>query len=471
METLVNLVAQAEQLVPREMFADGVTQRAAVGFHAALFLIYIGAAAALAWRRERDGKADGFLLGLAVAGAVVSLAGPLMVWALARGALHPAWEGAWHMAAVLPVLLACALRAGRGGAASAPAAAPGADLEEKKLASLLNHASDGIFTLNAQGRIESMNAAAEDFLEVTLSEAAGRPLSALSERVTFFTEDLKPLALHDWAAFRALRDGTIANEQSVHVFSSRRKGLFLKVSASPVRGSSGATEAVICLLKDFTARKQLEILKRELFTGKESRETFAPPAAVSPDGAGEGGALTETAARERPAPAAAGALALAPFLKFFLREHESAAARRDIRLEDHIPAVLPYVDVSPLALKRALSGLVQYAIHATAEGKTVVVRAGSHDGMVGVAIRDGGMDLVSGDVSLSGDDEQKNPFTFLQAAKDELAAMGLKLETGAGNPREGTEYFFRIPAAPSAGVASAWIKGASRPAQNPSPAA
>lgn len=464
MDVFITAVLDAvSPYLPHAMFrAFGpLAEKICVGAHLVMMYAYLMGVVWYAFRWGFGGRVSIWNLSLCVIGSALSLAGPLMSLSLEKETLA-LWEGAWHMAVLMPVfmMLSRVRRAPADDDAAIPTEeSPAVNVSDReKWMSMLGQTSDGILTVNRQGIVEMVNAAAEKILGVSHKDLVGRPLKMLADMVKFYTDDNRPLSLEDWAVARALREGTIANEQSVQLFPFKSKGIFLRISASPLRDAQGKVQTVICVMKDRTAHRQLEILKEEI---------FKPAAAGQPFEAAGRPAEPWAAPQQQPAARAAaaemvsgGPLNLSQLLKQFLWEQSGEATRMGVTFLDQIPSVLPSTAMPAQALKRALAGIMTYALNTTASGGMVRLWASLKDGQVVVAIRDGGMGMIPDEVTRFQDqvenlstakgEQQRNPLYPLIVAKEELSALGLRLQIRSDGLKKGTEYYFLLPAGVSA---------------------
>jgi PAS domain S-box-containing protein len=468
--------------IPHEMFATFAPHvgRAAVAAHVALLYAYLFTALFLFLRRLFSGAGSKALLFFCLLGFGASLSGPVFHYLISNHVVSSAWEGLWHAAVLAPILMMLSRFIGHvGDDQGAHHEEPVAEThtnEWQKLMSLLSHTSDGLITVNRLGKIEMMNAAAERFLGVRQKEMVGQPLTFLAEKVKFYTDDHQLIPLQDWVVTRALREGTIANEQSVQLFPFRSKGIYLNVSASPLKNLKGEADTIICVLKDQTAHRQLEMLKEELFSkghhGDEPVRPSAVPNATSAPAA-QIPAAPAPAGSASPAPTASGAAGTTvAFLKAFLWEQSGEATRMGVSFLDQIPSVLPAMEVSQASLKKAMAYVTQYALHSTAAGGMVRIWASAKEDKVFIGIRDGGMGMIPDEVTRFSDqidglstkkgDQQKNPLYPLILAKEEFEAMGLQLRVRSDGLKKGTEYYVLVPAVGSAPTPRAVI------GQNPS---
>lgn len=498
MQTFVeSILSSVGSHVPHSMFAifGPLAEKSAVGVHILLFYFYLLAAAWFTFKWVFGGGLTKTAFALSCLGVVISTAAPLVAYAVANHVLPLQWEGAWHVGALAPALMMAARYLGQSHDEE-PASISMAEMaahvsDREKLMSMLSQTSDGIMTVNRLGRIEMINASAEKLLGVRHREILGQSLAMLSERIKFYSEDQQPLRLEEWAVSRALREGTIANEQSVQLFPFKSKGLFLRVTASPLRDPDGRVDTVICVFKDRTAQRQLEILKEELFARPSQGAALQPPPAPSygapaaapampvpaaiPAAPVQGGTASQPAA---PGAAVTGPIPTAQFLKTFLWEQSGEATKMGVTFLDQIPSVLPAAHVPPAGLKRALGSLMKYALNTTASGGMVRVWASAKEDRIFVAIRDGGMGMIADEVTRFVDqieglssqkgDQQRNPLYPLIIAREELAALGVRLNVRSDGLKKGTEYYFLLPAT-AAGSAPASPPPASAPQGAPAP--
>ncbi len=469
MELISELIDALGNYVPHDMFSLFVpaVQNTVIVGQVVLLYVYLLTALTVALRRLFGATFSKSLFLYSLAGFFISCSGPFVAYAISNNLIPKAWEGAWHVAAIVPVLMLMSRFMAR--TPEAPSAEEPVDDtqhragELERIMSLLSRTSDGLLTVSREGRIEMLNASAEKLLGVHEKDVVGQPLTFLAEKVKFYTEDHQPIPVQDWAVTRALREGTIANEQSVQLFPFRSKGIYLNLSASPLRGVKGVPESIVCVMKDVTAQKQLQMLKDELFSkvlpDEEKQEAKEIPPAPAPQKSAPAHSAAESASPGAP-PASD---TTAGFLKAFLWEQSAEATRMGVSFLDQIPSVLPALSVPAERLKKALAAITEYAFHATASGGMVRLWASAKDDKVFIAIRDGGMGMIADEVTRFTDyldtlytgkgDQHRNPLYPLIVAKEELNALGLQLQVRSDGLKKGTEYYMLIPAAGSGAAA------------------
>jgi PAS domain S-box-containing protein len=139
--------------------------------------------------------------------------------------------------------------------------------EDAELSAILDTASDGIITLDAQGTIRSFSAGAEAIFGQRKAEVLGRALADLltADTQKIFRDYLA--ALSDSGLAAVFNDG---REVSANVGPGKRLPLFLTISRINVEAKGSAARAAFCaVVRDITQWKQTEA---ELRDAKERAE-------------------------------------------------------------------------------------------------------------------------------------------------------------------------------------------------------
>jgi PAS domain S-box-containing protein len=119
--------------------------------------------------------------------------------------------------------------------------------ERSRLAAILNSTPDTILVLDAEGRLQLANPAAEELLEFNFQERVGTPL---------------PELISDDSLFRMLSD--IARGRGPTTIELERDGRRLYVSASPIRLSGKTTpQGWVLVMRDITDWKRLDELQTD----------------------------------------------------------------------------------------------------------------------------------------------------------------------------------------------------------------
>jgi PAS domain S-box-containing protein len=139
--------------------------------------------------------------------------------------------------------------------------------DDAELSAILDTASDGIITLDAQGRIHSFSAGAEAIFGQRKAEVLGRPLADLLTPDTQKTFRDYLAALSDSGLAAVFNDG---REVSANVGPGKQLPLFLTISRITVEAKGSEARPAFCaVVRDITQWKQTEA---ELRDAKERAE-------------------------------------------------------------------------------------------------------------------------------------------------------------------------------------------------------
>jgi PAS domain S-box-containing protein len=171
------------------------------------------------------------------------------VWIGAAAGATAVWVAAWGLGQV------AVLRGRRRGLR------PAVRREREVLESVLDHLGDGVAVADAGGRLTMFNPAAERILGLGLTDSGPDQWSELyglfhpDGKTRFGAEEL-PLA-------RALA-GDESREVEMFVRNKAlRAGVFISVTATPIRAGDGSIRGAVALFRDITERKWAETLLRD----------------------------------------------------------------------------------------------------------------------------------------------------------------------------------------------------------------
>jgi PAS domain S-box-containing protein len=133
---------------------------------------------------------------------------------------------------------------------------------------VMNNMAEGLYTVDNEGRVLSMNPAAERLFGWTLEELRGRKMHDMTH---YKRRDGSPFLAKDCAGLQVLRDGrTLTEREDTFI---RKDGTFFDVvySSSPLREGEKITGLVV-VFRDITDRKRGEEAKASLAAIVESSE-------------------------------------------------------------------------------------------------------------------------------------------------------------------------------------------------------
>ncbi len=136
------------------------------------------------------------------------------------------------------------------------------------LRSILDSMGDGVVVANERGEFLLFNAAAERILGA--GATLGGPESWAQKYGLYLPDQVTPYPATELPLAKAIREGALVREAEIFVRHSKRpQGLWLSVSASPLRSENGPVYGGVAVLTDITVRREFE---QNLRTAKEAAE-------------------------------------------------------------------------------------------------------------------------------------------------------------------------------------------------------
>ncbi|MDF2684359.1 MAG: walK [Brevibacillus sp.] len=286
--------------------------------------------------------------------------------------------------------------------------------EREKLASILSNMTDGVIAADRKGKIILFNRAAEEMLQVTMTDVLIKSRT-LYDLLSLPPEEEMPLYEQVEPLF-------------IEMMLPNREEVILRVTFTPLQHDSGKKGGIIAVLADVTEQQRLEHQRRE-FVANVSHELRTPLTTIKSyveallDGAVEEPELSNRFLRvtmsetERMIRLVNDLLQLSRFDSQGVRLHCKEAdlnrllhyaadrfsmfgEQQDVQLSLDVPAKLPPVYIDLDAINQVLDNLLSNAIKYTPQGGKVVLRAkiNNHQKRVLISIEDTGIGIPSRDL-------------------------------------------------------------------------
>ena len=264
---------------------------------------------------------------------------------------------------------------------------------------------EGVFAVDSELRIISMNDAASTLLRVDANAVKGRPI----------LEAVRNTALRDFVQGALVSDAPVEAELSV----GQREPLLLKAQGAMLHDGSGRTMGAVVVLNDITRLRRLEEVRQDFVANvshelktpitsiKGFVETLLDEPAPSPENVRRFLQIVEKQANRLDAiiedllslsrlEQTKGAVSLkieqAPVLPVInaaveLCQHQ--AELREIRIQVECPPDLA-AGINPPLLEQGLVNLINNAVKYSDDGQSVLVRAREHEGTLVIDVADEG---------------------------------------------------------------------------------
>lgn len=354
-------------------------------------------------------------------------------------------------------------------------------INQQKNEAMLSSIGDGVFVIDATGRVVLFNKAAELISGYSVDEVYGRPYK---EVLSFHNEDngalVEDFVISALAGNRA--------EMAQHTMLKRKDGALVPVadSSAPIINAQGGREGAVVVFRDITRERQLEHMKDE-FLSIASHELRTPMGAVRANIAmildGDYGPVNDDL-REPLTDMKASTVRLVELvndllnvarieagrMKFTLSEFELreasqstvaslAALGKEKGVEitiTHGDQVMVQADVDKI--KQVLTNLIGNALKFTDSG-TVTVSLTVQDGMVEVAVVDTGIGISIEDqgklfgkfkqISSAQNGKPTGTGLGLYISREIVRKMGGDLYIKASEVGKGSIFAFTVPRAQS----------------------
>lgn len=284
---------------------------------------------------------------------------------------------------------------------------------QQRLVAILDHLADGVVITDSSGRVEMINPAASQLLNIT-------PQTALND--TFAQVVRHHQFIHLWQ--RCQQQG----REQVETVEISQRGLFLQVIITPLRDEDLTAEprGYLVIFQNLTPIRRLETIRRD-FISNLSHELRTPLASLKAvvetlrDGALEdlavAGRFLDRADREVDAltqmvqellelsriesgkvPLRLRPTTLAEIVLPAVDRLRPQAERNQLNLRLEIPTDLPSLMVDGERIQQVVTNLVHNAIKFTSAGGQIVIRGGRQAELVVVEVADNGVGIPAGDI-------------------------------------------------------------------------
>lgn len=133
--------------------------------------------------------------------------------------------------------------------------------ENETLQSILSSLGEGVIVADQNGKFLYFNPTAEKILGIGLVEALAVEWSAIYG--TYYADKITPYPSEQLPLARAIRGETVLNDLIFIRNRRRPEGIFIEVSASPMRDSSGVIIGGTVIIRDVTSIKQAEAAQKQ----------------------------------------------------------------------------------------------------------------------------------------------------------------------------------------------------------------
>ena len=335
--------------------------------------------------------------------------------------------------------------------------------EQTRLSAVLAHMTDGVLIVDATGRVQLINPAAEEMFRITSEEAVG---SSLVEVVRHHQ------IVELW---QQCLESTSARSTTLELHAER---LFLQAFASPLKGSLAGS--ALLLFQDLTRLRHLEMVRRD-FVSNVSHELRTPLASLKALAETlQVGALEDPPAARRfltqmeteidtltqlvqellelsriesgRAPLQMARVAPLDLIQPAMERMRLQAERAGLSLRNDTPAGLPLVTADAERIVQVLVNLLHNAVKFTPPGGEIVVFAYPQEKEVVFAVRDTGVGIPEEDLPriferfYKADRSRSGGGTGLglSIARHTVEAHGGRI-WAESEPGKGSTFFFTLP--------------------------
>ncbi len=133
--------------------------------------------------------------------------------------------------------------------------------ENESLKSIINSLNEGVIVADKDGKFLYFNPMAEDILGIGLQDVTSTQWSTVYG--TFYPDKITPYPSEKLPLAIAIKGRTISNELIFIRNPKRPKGVFIEVSANPLRNAKGVIHGGVIIIRDVTSIKQAELAQRQ----------------------------------------------------------------------------------------------------------------------------------------------------------------------------------------------------------------
>jgi two-component system, OmpR family, sensor histidine kinase VicK len=134
-----------------------------------------------------------------------------------------------------------------------------------ELQSVLDNMADGVFVVNAEGRVTMVNDAGLRIIGLESVEATSES-QGFQERSQTRADDRQISLPSDFPLARALAGETVVNDDAVFRNPRTGRSVYIRTNATPIRSQNGRIAGAVAVARDVTELMELDHLKDQFIT-------------------------------------------------------------------------------------------------------------------------------------------------------------------------------------------------------------